>query len=45
MLVPMMTMAVTLVGLAAGPASAKSYPPPSIDLLCATQRFFLTVDR
>src|ERR1700689_2592788 len=33
-LVPMMTMAAALVGLAAGPASAKSYPPPSIHLLC-----------
>jgi hypothetical protein len=31
----MMTMAATLVGLAAGPASAKPYPPPSIHLLCS----------
>jgi hypothetical protein len=29
-----MTMAATLAGLAAGPASAKTYPPPSIHLLC-----------
>jgi hypothetical protein len=35
MLVPMMTIAATLVGLAAGPASAKPYPPPSIHLLCS----------
>ena len=31
----MITMATTLVGLAAGPASAKAYPPPSIHLLCS----------
>jgi large repetitive protein len=31
----MMTMAATLAGLAAGPASAKPYPPPSIHLVCS----------
>ena len=31
----MMTVAATLAGLAAGPASAKPYPPPSIHLVCS----------
>jgi len=31
----MMTIAATLVGLAAGPASAKTYPPPRITLACS----------
>jgi large repetitive protein len=31
----MMTIAATLVGLAAGPASAKTYPPPRITLVCS----------
>jgi hypothetical protein len=34
-LAAMMSTAVALAGLAAGPASAKPYPPPSIHLLCS----------
>ena len=34
-LAAMMSMAVALVGVAAGSASAKPYPPPSIHLLCS----------
>jgi large repetitive protein len=34
-LAAMMSTAVALAGVAAGPASAKTYPPPSIHLLCS----------
>ena len=34
-LAAMMSTAVAVVGVAAGPASAKTYPPPSIHLLCS----------